>query len=940
MSWLRRFSRSEDDEPLPTFPKRSVRQVVIFSKYSWSKDDNIVVVHLETETDNEIHLLLNEEWYLHEIESRDHGDSMLAILIGGPEELKTVGLLTAESSISDYSLRYSAGFGAESYTTNERDILNLGIELAEKVDSGWLPTDSDDIDDLYLFFSEVPLWVGYFAPYKFILKSLTRSYQEHFSSMDVDFASRFAGALGRGFSVVEARLAKGKNPPRDKAESEILAIATLPALNGFRQPSNATLQYLSRTGLRFLKYLESMPDSLPSTRFRINFLMGPQLNLAYSAKFGRSDHVSEDYSLSYQQILSHIFYPDSSLARKDRDARKVILGPRPKRHSFEFDDEYFDVLSSESIEIYKRWIADGDYAKCAPIARHALAVSKGISGAEIPWTIELAKLLINTESQKVQMEVLAACAENPDWSGVVSEQTFVQILDWIDEEWLEMLFGRLYEPPSYYYSSDSTVDEWVKLRLAKPLNKRDARIAHEILKGKFSQKTRAALLFHMIATTKRLSVSAFSEFQTFTFNSWYVDEFLGFFGVNKSDEYPIGVIDVVDFEDQELLLFFTQILTNYLESNLRFWKLDDLLEALTSAKSDKFSQLMDKVFLDEKLSSMRPALLESINKNRPTGNSILNIISKALLEDRVALVLQILAVIGEDAYASFWRRNAKEVEQLLANSQPFKAQYWTNMELLTLSVRERVEAYSGFGADVIASLSPSSIARINGPQEELLIKIAKKHPESIKSDGVLRAMLVAPSLAIHKLATDFVNKSGLIAAHWLLMLESNLPTPQAASLSYLESQLDKTGFPDMLLMALDSNNQQARTLAIRVLGAVKTPDSLKQILTALVENRNSDTWNIVSENLQQLADPEKYREFTKNVFLSRRKARAVKEKVKSDLEVFIGEIETAVEKDTLIRMSFSSVARDREWSLKQIALSQVDISGVTVETSWKSGSNV
>jgi hypothetical protein len=141
-------------------------------------------------------------------------------------------------------------------------------------------------------------------------------------------------------------------------------------------------------------------------------------------------------------------------------------------------------------------------------------------------------------------------------------------------------------------------------------------------------------------------------------------------------------------------------------------------------------------------------------------------------------------------------------------------------------------------------------------------------------------------------------------------------------------------------MALDSNNQQARTLAIRVLGAVKTPDSLKQILTALVENRNSDTWNIVSENLQQLEDPEKYREFTKNVFLSRRKARAVKEKVKGDLEVFIGEIETAVEKDTLIRMAFSSVARDREWALRQIALNQIDISGVTVENSWKSGSNV
>jgi hypothetical protein len=365
-----------------------------------------------------------------------------------------------------------------------------------------------------------------------------------------------------------------------------------------------------------------------------------------------------------------------------------------------------------------------------------------------------------------------------------------------------------------------------------------------------------------------------------------------------------------------------------------------LITALADSKSEISAQLLEIIFMDEKLATLRPALLEAMSKSKPTGNSILNILSKSLADDRIALTVQVLAVLGEELYASFWRRNAKEVEQMLSKSVAFKRHYWTNIDLLPLSIRERIDSYAGFGADVIAYLNPNSMARINSSQEALLLKVAKKNPESIQEDSIIRAMLVAPSLPVHKLATDYVTKSGAISSHWLLMLESNLPTPQSAALSYLESQLDKPGFPEKLLMALDSNNQQARTLAIRVLGAVKTPDSLKQILTALVENRNSDTWNIVSANLQMLQDSGKTQEFTKRVFLSKRMARAVKEKVKSDLDLFIGEIETAVEKDTLIRLSLSSVARDREWALKQIAMNHLEISGVTVEKSWKSGSNV
>jgi hypothetical protein len=96
----------------------------------------------------------------------------------------------------------------------------------------------------------------------------------------------------------------------------------------------------------------------------------------------------------------------------------------------------------------------------------------------------------------------------------------------------------------------------------------------------------------------------------------------------------------------------------------------------------------------------------------------------------------------------------------------------------------------------------------------------------------------------------------------------------------------------------------------------------------------------VSNNLEQLDDPGKLQEFTRQVFLSRRKSRSVKEKIKSNVDALMENIESAVEQDVLIRMAFSSVAKDREWALKRIAQHQSEITGVSVEKSWKSGLNV
>lgn len=971
MTWVRKFFRPDEEDSSEHFPKRSVRQVVRFQRSygQYFYGEGLVVVHLETETNNQLFLLLNGEWTESDYSSREIADSLMADIMQGPESLKEVGLITPDSDLSDYGLSFVGGFGPEQFPDGQGDVLHMALGLSEKVEAGWVPREISELDALFDLFDQIPLLVGYFSPFKKVLKTLTDSYIDNREEMTEEFASRFAGALGRGYSVVEARLARGQKSPNGKFGSEILVISSLPALGGFRYPRIATLQYLSRKGLRLLKFLETESDTLTATRFKVNFLAGwPLLASGASADFveaaqrlvqqgadeqeslevlsrlGRTDNNADDYSLKYQQILSYILFGDSGLARKDKAARKVILGSRSKRHDFKFEEEYFAKLSNSSKDVYVDWLGSSKlgFSLHAPIARHALAISKGIPEAEFPWSVEIAKLLINSESKNVQREVLSVCGENPEWQNVITSEMLLNLLTWIEDEWIELAF-RLTQQDNYYsyYYADNTFDDWAKQFNSKPMGKRDVLIATQVLRGKYTQETRAALLFQLIRSNKLPASVDFDSFEIFSFSYWSTEELLGFFGVKANDEYPIGVVDVMKPHDGDLSAYIIGILASAVMEMHGSESWDEVLDVLSKSKKPGVRELLEEVFHHKSIEpeSMRRDILLALNRSGPTGNSVLKVLAKVIKNNQTKTLLGILEVLGEESFDPFWRKNAKEVEQILSNVQNLGKYYWEGAETLSLAVRERIEKYPDFGPKVV-SAAVGSISRMNSVQEQLLIKVATAQPGVFEIPGLLRAMLIAPSLPVHSLATEHVKKSGLLASYWLLMLESNLPYPHAAALSHLESQLGKPDFVDSLLMALDSNNQQARTSAIKTLASVKDAESFKKILTALVENKNSDTWAIVSENLKQLDDPAKFQEFTRQMFLSRRTARNVKEKVKLELDSFIGDIESAVEKDTLIRMAFSSVTKDREWALRQIALNQLDISGVSVEYTWNSGSNV
>jgi hypothetical protein len=869
----------------------------------------------------------------------------MATILGGAGQLKEIGLLTPESSVSDYNLVLSEGFGPECYSSGEADVLFLALELAEKVGSGWIPINDSDMDEIYELFNEIPLWVGFFSPYKQVLKSLTASFMENWERMPVELGSSFAGALGRGYSVVEARLAGGKNPPSDTFRSEITAIRSLPGLDGFRYPKMPTLQYLSRKGLRLLDFLETLSDPLFATRFRANFLVGPQLNASLEARSINGNLDLEDKSLKYQQILTHILFGHLDLVKKDREARKVVLGPRDKRHTLKLGEAFIESLDDASRQVYANWINDGDYSKNAPIARHALALSKVIPAAEYTWTRETAVLIANSGSEELQREALIAYVRDGQWTNIFNLEGFRKALEWIDDEHLDFFFQKEIGQSYYEHQKSYFLKDWASLRADQPLSKRDVLIALQILnlKNYYLLSARALLVFQLAKQGKLPSYEVGMHWPPF-FEYWDNQRLLRFFGLESSEDYQIGVLDVLNHEDKDSLALFTDILAKALGLRLSYnynkQGILDLLGMFANSKKPGALQLLKSLLHDPQLKAIRLDILELLQSSEPTGQTVLDFVEHELGQSASETLLQTLLLISRDSFAPFWRRNSKEVEQIIAKNTNFPRFFWTNLDAIPLPVRENILGFAGFGLRVIEGIQPSSIGKMNSAQEELFIKLSKKHNEIFSQDGTLRAMLVASSLPINKLATDHVKKSDLLPTYWLIMLESNLPYPQAAAFTYLESQVGDTKFSDTLLMALDSNNYQARTLAIRVLRSVKGREKLQQILRALVENRNSDTWSIVSNNLEQLDDSSKLQVFTRQVFLSRRKSRSVKEKIKSNVDALMENIESAVEQDVLIRMAFSSVAKDREWALKRIAQHQSEISGVSVEKSWKSGLNV
>ena len=921
------------------FSRLNLRQVLIFS--SWFPC--AVFLHYEKNGKNFLKARLNDgDWNVLEVKSRSDGDSKMVEIRDNWKSSISLGLLPPDSDFYAHDLK-AFGFGEIDFSIipsdfNANFVFTLGREIDEKLKNGWFPSSESEISLLFNYLGLAPLRVGFFGPYKFILKKLTDRFPSQLESLSLEDASLISSAIGFGYGRIEAFLSRGMLTPKSEYGWRLDEIQSLPELNGFIYPRLKTMQYMMRKGGRFLNYLETNADPFITTRFKIHVLRGADSNHQVTT-------IKEEYYLKYQQLTTRIIFNNSELAVRDRESRKVILGPEILRHNISLPDNFVKSLSQAEISSYKKWITDLD-AKNTAITIYALTLSLAIPDIEFKWTEQTITALFNSESTIAKKAIWEAIEKEPSLLRAVPAPALVEFINSASPLQFELIATEM---RSYIWPFTTAINLWVTEHMGRKLNEYELLVATQFLQmawGNISNVTwmdnsqpNRDLLFLQVATQTKLQ--PIEDWQkVFTYYQYDDQIFLAFYGLATSAKYSKGLLDVLDIRNNKMLTLFAFPIANHVNWSTPE-KLIEFLMVFHNSTKPGANELLWTIIGKQMLQADKQEIIMAhLNSLDSSGAIYLKAISTALaLEDEQA-ILGHLITLSDASKESFWRRNKSEVEAILMGWKGFANFYWNNIELIPLPGIEKLRKFEGLNSKLLKIITPSSVARMNSRQIEEFIGMIKSNPEICSNTSLLRAMITAPSAGINSIAAKYVKDENKYNLHWLLMLESNLPISQESALKYLENQVEAKDFSAKLLMALDSNNAGARKLALSVLAKIKTPSVLKKVVEGLVENRNTDTWKVVSRNIGLISSVDKYKEFTNQVFLSRRKGRNVKEDIKFNIDQLIENISEAVEYDTLIRMAHSTIASDRDWALRKIALSGSDIDGVSIETTWKGSLNV
>jgi hypothetical protein len=917
----------------------NLRQVLIFS--TWFPC--AVFLHYEKHGKNFLNARLNAgDWNVLEVKSRSDGDAKMMEIRDNWKSSISLGLLPSNSDFYAHDLK-TFGFGEIDFSKissefNADFVFTLGREIDEKLRDGWFPSSESEISLTFNYLGLAPLRVGFFGSYKFILKKLTDIFPSQLDSLSVKDASLISAAIGLGYGRIEAFLSRGMLAPKSEYDWRLDEIQSLPELNGFIYPRLKTMQYMMRKGCRFLNHLEANADPFITTRFKIHVLRGADSNHQIST-------IKEEYYLKYQQLVTRIIFNNSELAVRDRESRKMILGPKIMRHNISLPDNFVNSLSQSEINSYKTWITDLS-AKNTAITIYALALSRAIPGIEFKWTEQAIATLFNSESTFAKKAIWEAIEKEPSLLRSVPASALVQFINSASPAQFELITNEM---RSYIWPFTVAIDLWVTEHMGRKLNEYELLVATQFLQIAWgnisnvtwfegSQPNRDILFLQVASQTKLEPIEDWQK--VFTYYQYDDQIFLAFYGLATSAKYSKGLLDVLDIRNNKMLTLFAYPIVNHVN-----WitpeKLIEFLMVFHNSTKLGANELLWTIIGKQMLpADKQEIIMAHLNSLDSSGAIYLKAISTALALDDEQALLGHLVTLSDASKESFWRRNKSEAEAILMGWKGFANFYWNNIESIPLPGIEKLRKFEGLNSKLLKFITPSSVARMNFRQIEEFIGMIKSNPDVCSNINLLRAMITAPSAGINSIAAKYVKDENKYNLHWLLMLESNLPISQESALKYLESQVEAKDFSAKLLMALDSNNAGARKLALSVLAKIKTPSVLKKVVEGLVENRNTDTWKVVARNIGLISSVDKYKEFTNQVFLSRRKGRNVKEDIKFNIDQLIENILEAVEQDTLIRMAHSTVSSDRDWALRKIALSGSNLDGVSIETTWKGSLNV
>jgi hypothetical protein len=898
------------------------------------------IVHLEVGGSNFIKVAYHpdswtygeDDWKGFPIESRQEGDALLQNIKENPEIAAQRGWLPEDVS---FHCSDSLGFSDSEVPSKGLDadvIFGIGRDFADKVLEGWIPSSAEEVSKLSYFLLNAPFHVGYFGNFKLILKTLTNKFDTICEDQGEDFVSLFAGCLGAAYGRVEAYLSRGQSRPefRLSGTSYLGVLSSLPELSGYAFPSIKTAQFLSRMGLRFMRHIEARYSGYPSTRFR--------LNLMTSADFWHQE-VLDPYSyLQYQQLVTAAIYGKGDLAKRDRNSRKVLLGSAEKRDSLTISNVFVESLNEKELELYRRQISKVSGRNSA-VAHYFLALAKVIPAASFDWNARTVSTLAHSASKKVRSEVWSAALANPSFL-LAAQSVFQEALPKIKDADLETLFAIFRGSPSEYAHMART---WASSILGKQLSETELRLACEFLRSKWPKSSyyaedRQNLLLQIARITDLEPIGEWQEH--FGGSEYDLESTLGFFGIEPTSKFPQGLLDVVNPNRRELILAIARKIAPALSWANKDERVRALLVMHDSTKpgvSNVFWCIVTQGLLSSKKTS---SVLTKLNEADPTATGYLNGLQYAFEANDNQGLLVLLQILAGDDKSTFWRKNAVDAENIFRSSAGFAEFAWNNLSNLEPRIIELISEYSWLPPEIYRLLNPNALAKVMSAQADFLVKLISKDKSIFGNAKLVRALLCAPNSTLNDSAIAFVSDTDSFDVYWLFMLESKLPISQNAARIYLESQAGQPDFADKLLMALDSNSSTVRQIAMQIMKSIPSVSMLQQVVSKLVESRNADTWALVANNLLLLDNPDGLNEFTKNVLLSKRQGRTVKEKIKVSVERFVDDIAFAVEIDTLLRLAQGSNNKDREWALKQLALAQQPIEGVSVERTWKAVKNV
>jgi hypothetical protein len=823
------------------------------------------------------------------------------------------------------------------------DPLSRGNLLSQLFDdSTYFPSTAAEIDFIwdYLATLEISAWgqrspnsnftIGYFGNFKYVLKSLTRRFENLIeTNADNDQISSMAGCLGSGYGQVDAYLSKGYLMPLDVVGQGYhynnKFFSKLEEFGGRAYPSLATAQYLARKGTRLLRLIQDNCEPMVVTRFKVNALNAADVLDENSSKFSH-----------YQILVNKIVFGEVSESLVS--GRKVAQESLTNADFEVLGKNFISGLRSEELSIIKNWV-ESLAGNNPTITKLAFELSQEV-GASFPLNMNTIKFLSLSNSSRAKTELSTFITANPDKFTWLPESTWPNFIKDLSDETIKEIFDQ--NP----YQRSELFSQWANYTISKNLNQREIEISRLFLaEGLFYSNSLlvSQFLVKLAQTTQFEPFDKWEALASLRSRIWVsTEDLLRFLGAEA--DVP-GIFNVLHNPNIKLSEIYAQDLATTLQ-----W--DDAWSWGAAENQTKVNDSLGKL-LNSQIENLRLVAVLVISRKLISQTQINNffavlndpkvmyeILKEAVSADDVKSVLVLLSVLAQEEKQVFWRLFATESQQMFESWQAFPKFLWQNIDQLPRYLVEVFKNYGWLEERVIKETTPSSVAKLNRSQAEFFVEALKNNPQFLQDKALVKALLIAPDSDINLFGCAFVKQNSLFPDFWLLMLESNLPLTSKAAVAYLESQHNSKDFEEQLMKALDSNNGFARSAALKILNSANSPKLLADVVQKLAENRNKDTWGVVASNMNLINEAKHLKTFTRRVFLSRRKARAQKEQVKNKITTLVRDLTEVVERDILVRMSLGSVAKDRDWALRQIAQSGLDLEDVKVEFSWKAGADV